>query len=44
MRFFYVRRMAIPMGGPCGETRKSLPVPTAGSPTLHGSAHLFGDR
>ena len=42
MRFFYVRRMASPMGGPCGETFGSA-GPLTGSPTPHGSAHPFGD-
>ncbi len=35
--------MASFMGGPCRDTREGMPVPIAGSPTLHGSAHPFGD-
>ncbi len=29
-------------GGPCGDTRKGVPVPTAGLPTLHGPPPLLG--
>lgn len=46
--FFFVRvlrtaRIAFLFGGPCGDTRKRVPVPTAGSPTSHGLPPLFGD-
>lgn len=37
-RFFYVRRMASSMGGPCGRAQ-ALPVPKYRSANLHGSAH-----
>ena len=37
-RFFYVRRMASSMGGPCGRA-PALPVPKYRSANLHGSAH-----
>ena len=29
-------------GGPCGDTREGVPVPTTGPPTLHGPPPLFG--
>ena len=29
-------------GGPCGDTRKGVPVPSAGRPTLHGLPPAFG--
>lgn len=35
-------RMATVYGGPCGDTRKGVPVPTAGLPTLHGPPPLLG--
>lgn len=36
-RLFCCACMACPvMGGPCGDTREGMPVPTTGSPTPHG--------
>ena len=31
-------------GGPCWDTRKGVPVPSAGSPTRHGLPPSFGDE
>ena len=47
-RLFFVHvlrmaRTAFLFGGPCGDTRKGVPVPTAGSPTPHGLPPPFGD-
>lgn len=47
-RLFYVHalrmaHMAYLFGGPCGDTREGVPVPTAGSPTPHGLPPSFGD-
>ena len=47
-RLFYAHalrmaHMAYLFGGPCGDTRKGVPVPTAGSPTPHGLPPPFGD-
>ena len=33
-----------PFGGPCGDTRKCVPVPSAGSPTPYGLPPSFGDE
>ena len=48
-RLFYVHalrmaHMAYLFGGPCGDTREGVPVPTAGSPTPHGLPPSFGDE
>ena len=47
-RLFYAHalrmaHMAFLFGGPCGDTRKGVPVPSAGSPTPHGLPSSFGD-
>src|SRR5574344_2183313 len=47
-RLFYVHalrmaHMAYLFGGPCGDIREGVPVPTAGSPTPHGLPPSFGD-
>lgn len=48
-RLFYAHalrmaHMAYLFGGPCGDTREGVPVPTAGSPTPHGLPPSFGDE
>ena len=47
-RLFFVHvlrmaRTAFLFGGPCGDTRKGVPVPLPGSPTRHGLPPPFGD-
>ena len=46
--FFYAHVLRVAhgflYGGPCWDTRKGVPVPTAGSPTRHGLPPSFGDE
>lgn len=46
--FFYVHMLRVAhgsfFGGPCWDTRKGVPVPSAGSPTRHGLPPSFGDE
>ena len=46
--FFHVHMLRVAhgflYGGPCWDTRKGVPVPTAGSPTRHGLPPSFGDE
>lgn len=46
--FFHVHMLRVAhgflCGGPCWDTRKGVPVPTAGSPTRHGLPPSFGDE
>ena len=45
--FFYAHVLRVAhgflYGGPCWDTRKGVPVPTAGSSTRHGLPPLFDD-
>ena len=44
--FFHVHMLRVAhgylYGGPCWDTRKGVPVPTAGRPTQHGLPPLLG--